>query len=86
MTPDTRIKMGLKIRVTVDCINEFDDSKVYSCCAVYSSRGNTIVQSEVDDHTKALASDALYVTHTILRSQIKEDEFAEDTIIKRTQE
>ena len=63
--------MGLRIRVTVDCINEFDASKVYNCCAEYSSSGNTLVQSEVDDHTKAMASNALYITHMLLRNQIK---------------
>lgn len=63
--------MGLKIRVAVECINEFDGSRIYSCNADYSSSGNTLIQSEVDDHTKAMASDALYMTHTLLRKQIK---------------
>lgn len=65
--------MGIKIRVTVECFNEFDNSKIYSCCADYSSSGTTLVQSEVDDHTKAMASDALYMTQTILRNQIKSE-------------
>lgn len=63
--------MGLKIRVTVECINEFDNSIIYSCDADYSSSGNILIQSEVDDHTKAMASDALYMTHMLLREQIK---------------
>ena len=57
--------MSLKIEVTVRCINEYDNT------SVYSSEGNTLVQSEVDDHTKAMASDALYMTSILLRNQIK---------------
>lgn len=63
----------MKIEVTVRCINEYDNTGVYSCDAVYSSEGNVLVQSEVDDHTKALASDALYMTSTLLRNQIKSE-------------
>ena len=61
----------VRIEVTVKCINEYDNTGVYSCDATYSSEGNTLVQSEVDDHTKALASDALYMTSILLRNQIK---------------
>lgn len=63
--------MSLKIEVTVRCINEYDNTSVYSCYATYSSEGNTLTQSEVDDHKKVLASDALYMTSTLLRNQIK---------------
>jgi hypothetical protein len=59
----------LKIEVTVRCVK--DNTSVYSCDVVYSSEGNVLVQSEVDDHTKAIASDALYMTSTLLRNQIK---------------
>lgn len=41
----------MKIEVTVRCINEYDNTPVYSCDVVYSSEGNVLVQSEVDDHT-----------------------------------
>ena len=61
----------MKIEVTVRCINEYDNAGVYSCDVVYSSEGIVLVQSEGDDHTKALASDALYMTSTLLRNQIK---------------
>lgn len=72
--------MTLKVEVTVKCINTYDNTCVYSCIAAYSSEGNTLVQSEVDDHTKALASDAVYMTHTVLRSQIKYDEMTKARI------
>ena len=76
----------LKIRVTVDCINEFDASKIYSCCADYSSSGNTLVQSEVDDYTKAMASDALYMTHMILKNQIKTELSDKETdVVKKSE-
>ena len=61
----------MKIEVAVRCIK--DNTSVYSCDAIYSSDGNVLVQSEVDDHTKALASDALYMTSTLLRNQIKSE-------------
>lgn len=61
----------MKIEVTVRCINEYNNTSVYSCNATYCSEGNVLVQSEVDDHTKAMASDALYMTSTLLRNQIK---------------
>ena len=64
--------MSLKIEVTVRCINDYDNTCIYSCNAVYSSESNTLIQSEVDDHTKAMASDALLYTHTLLKNQIKE--------------
>lgn len=83
--------MSLKIEVTVKCINNYDNTRIYSCDATYWTEGNTIVHSEiddseVDDHTKALASDALYMAHTLLRSQIKNNEFTEDAILKRVKE
>ncbi len=62
--------MGLRIRVTVECISESDSGMIYSCCADYSSSGNMLIQSEVDDHTKAMASDALCVTSALLKNQI----------------
>lgn len=78
--------MSLKIEVTVRCINEYDNTGVYSCDAVYSSEGNTLVQSEVDDHTKAMASDALYMTQTLLRNQIKTERSDKETIDVRNSE
>lgn len=66
--------MGLIIRVTTECFNEFDNSSIYSCTAEYGSKGNTLVQSEVDDHTKAMASDALLVTSKLLRMQIEDND------------
>ena len=62
----------VRIEVTVRCINEYDNTGIYSCNAVYSSEGNTFVQSEADDYTKAMASDALLYTHMLLKNQIKE--------------
>ena len=75
--------MSLKIEVTVRCINEYDNTSVYSCDAVYSSEGNTLVQSEVDDHTKAMASDALYMTSILLRNQIKTELSDKETDVVR---
>lgn len=72
----------VRIEVSVRCINEYDETCVYSCNASYSSKGNTFVQSEVDDHTKALASDALLMTHTLLKNQIKTELSDNETIIK----
>ena len=72
--------MTLKVEVTVKCINIYDNTCVYSCDAIYSASGNTLMQSEVDDHTKAMASNALYMTHTLLRSQIKDDEMTKARI------
>ena len=78
--------MSLKIEVTVKCINDYDNTGVYSCNAVYSSEGNTLVQSEVDDHTKAMASDALYMTSTLLRKQIKTERSDKETVGVRKSE
>lgn len=78
--------MSLKIEVTVKCINEYDNTSVYSCNAVYSSEGNTLVQSEVDDHTKAMASNALYMTSTLLRNQIKTEPSDKETVDVRKSE
>ena len=68
----------MKIEVTVRCIN--DNTDVYSCDAVYSSDGNVLIQSEVDDHTKSMASDALYRTSTLLRNQIKSELSDKETV------
>ena len=73
----------MKIEVTVRCISEYDNTSVYSCDAVYSPEGNVLVQSEVDDHTKALASDALYMTSTLLRNQIKSELSDKETVVVR---
>lgn len=78
--------MSLKIEVTVKCINEYDNTGVYSCDAVYSSEGNTLIQSEVDDHTKAMVSDALYMTSTLLRNQIKTERSDNETVDVRKSE
>ena len=69
--------------VTVECVNEFDNSKIYSCSADYSSSGNTLIQSEVDDYTKAMASDALYMTHILLKNQIKTELSDKETDVVR---
>ncbi len=76
----------VRIEVSVKCINEYDNTGIYSCDAVYSSEGNTLVQSEVDDHTKALASDALLFTHTLLKNQIKTELFDKETDVVRRSE
>ena len=76
----------VRIEVSVKCINEYDNTSVYSCDAVYSSEGNTLVQSEVDDHTKAMASDALYMTSTLLRNQIKTEPSDKETDVVRKSE
>ena len=78
--------MTLKVEVTVKCINTYDNTCVYSCDAMYSSSGNTLMQSEADDHTRAMASNALYMTHILLRNQVKDDESTGDMVIKRVQE
>ena len=78
--------MSLKIEVTVRCINEYDNTSVYSCDAVYSSEGNTLVQSEVNDHTKAMASDALYMTSILLRNQITTELSDKETVVVRKSE
>lgn len=78
--------MSLKIEVTVRCINDYDNTGVYSCNAVYSSEGNTFVQSETDDYTKAMASDALYMTSTLLRNQIKTELSDKETVDVRKSE
>lgn len=76
----------VRIEVSVKCINEFDNTGIYSCNAVYSSEGNTFAQSEVDDHTKALASDALYMTSTLLKNQIKTEPSDNETDVVRRSE
>ena len=77
--------MGLKIRVAVECFNEFDNSRIYCCDAEYSSNGNTLVQSEVDDHAKAMASDALYMTHMLLKNQIKTELSDNETVVRKSE-
>ena len=76
----------VRIEVTVRCINEYDNTGIYSCNAVYSSEGNTLIQSEVDDHTKALASDALYMTSTLLKKQMKTECSDKETVDVRKSE
>lgn len=76
--------MTLKVEVTVKCINTYDNTCVYSCDAVYSSSGNTLMQSEADDHTRAMASNALYMTHTLLKNQVKtETSDKEDVTLRK---
>lgn len=70
----------MKIEVTVRCINEYDNTGVYSCNAVYSSEGNVLIQSEVDDYTKSMAADALYTTNMLLRNQIKTELSDKETV------
>lgn len=78
--------MSLKIEVTVRCINEYDNSRIYSCDATYCEKGNTLVQSEVNDHTKAMASDALYMTSILLRNQITTELSDKETVVVRKSE
>ena len=73
----------VRIEVSVKCINEFDNTCIYSCDASYCEKGNTLVQSEVDDHTKALASAALYMTSTLLKNQIKTEPSDKETDVVR---
>ena len=73
----------VRIEVSVKCINEYDNTCIYSCDASYCEEGNTLVQSEVDDHTKALASDALYMTSTLLKNQIKTEPSDKETDVVR---
>ena len=73
----------VRIEVSVKCINEYDNTCIYSCDASYCEEGNTLVQSEVDDHTKALASDALYMTSTLLKNQIKTELSDKETDVVR---
>ena len=73
----------VRIEVSVKCINEYDNTCIYSCDASYCEEGNTLVQSEVDDHTKALASDALYMTSTLLKNQIKTEPSNKETDVVR---
>ena len=76
----------VRIEVSVKCINDYDNTCIYSCDAVYSSEGNTLVQSEADDHTKALASDALYMASTLLKNQIKTELSDKETDVVRRSE
>ena len=81
----------VRIEVSVRCINEYDNTTIYSCDAIYSSEGNTVVHSEiddseVDDHTKALASDALYMTSTLLKNQIKTEPSEKEIDVVRKSE
>lgn len=71
--------MSLKIVVTARCIDG-DTNLLYSCDAIYCPEDKTItpvplIQSEVDDCQKQyllkMASDALYVTHTLVKNQIE---------------
>ena len=73
----------VRVEVSVKCINEYDNTCIYSCDASYCEEGNTLVQSEVDDHTKALASDALYMTSTLLKNQIKTEPSDKETDVVR---
>lgn len=67
--------MSFKIEVTVRCIN--NKTSVYSCCANYDLEGNMIIEAKVEDHQKQcilkMAADALDMTHTLVRKQIKTD-------------
>lgn len=76
----------VRIEVSVRCVNEYDNTCIYSCDATYSVEGNTLIQSEVDDHTKALASDALLYTHTLLKNQIKTELSNKETDVVRRSE
>lgn len=73
----------VRIEVSVKCINEYDNTSIYSCDASYCEKGNTFVQSEVDDHTKALASDALLMASTLLKNQIKTELSDKETDVVR---
>lgn len=76
----------VRIEVSVKCINDYDNTRIYSCDATYCEKGNTLVQSEVDDHTKAMASDAMYMTSILLRNQIKTEPSDKETDVVRKSE
>ena len=56
----------MRVEIEIHCFNEYDNTEIYSCFTEYSKDGNTITQSEVDDRTKKIASDALLMTSKIL--------------------
>lgn len=73
----------VRIEVSVRCINDFNNTCIYSVDYTYCEKGHTIVQSEADDYTKALASDALLYTHTLLKNQIKTEFSDKETDVVR---
>ena len=62
----------VRIEVSVRCKNDYENTCIYSCDYTFSG-GHSFVQSETDDYTKALASDALLYTHRLLKNQIKRE-------------
>lgn len=63
----------MRVEIEIHCFNEYDNTKIYSCFAEYSKERNTITQSEVDDRTKKIASDALACTSKILEMQTNQE-------------
>ena len=64
----------MRVEIEIHCFNEYDNTGIYSCFAEYSKDGNTITQSEVDDRTKKIASDALACTSKILEMQTNQED------------
>ena len=63
----------MRVEIEIHCFNEYDNTEIYSCFTEYSKDGNTITQSEVDDRTKKIASDALLMTSKILEVQANQE-------------
>lgn len=64
----------MRVEIEIHCFDEYDNTGIYSCIAEYSKDGNTITQSEVDDRTKKIASDALACTSKILEMQTNQED------------
>jgi hypothetical protein len=79
----------MRVEIEIHCFNEYDNTKIYSCFAEYSKDGNTITQSEVDDRTKKIASDALACTSKILEMQtnqegsLKKEQTNQEDVLKK---
>lgn len=79
----------MRVEIEIHCFNECDNTGIYSCFAEYSKDGNTITQSEVDDRTKKIASDALLMTSKILEVQtnqegsLKKEQTNQEDVLKK---
>ena len=63
----------MRVEIEIHCFNEYDNTEIYSCFTEYSKDGNNLLQSEVDDRTKKIASDALLMTSKILEVQANQE-------------
>lgn len=78
----------MRVEIEIHCFNEYDNTGIYSCFVEYSKDGNTITQSEVDDRTKKIASDALACTSKILEMQtnhedLKKEQTNQEDVLKK---